>query len=105
MASEIGALTGGLRRRVAKELLRPAPRVPLRGRRSLPDAVRGKRVLVTGASSGIGRESALRIGEAGGELLLVARRRAELEEVEVEIERLGGAAHVLPADLSEADEV
>jgi NAD(P)-dependent dehydrogenase (short-subunit alcohol dehydrogenase family) len=99
------SLVGGLGRRIATELLRPSPRLPLPRRRNLPKAVEDKRILITGASSGIGRESALRIGEAGGEVLLVARRRGELEEVASEIRRLGGRAHVFPTDLSETEQV
>jgi len=37
--------------------------------------------VVTGASSGIGLETALRIGEAGGTVILVSRTREKLEEV------------------------
>jgi hypothetical protein len=69
--------------------------------RSLSSAVRGKRVLITGASSGIGLETALEVGEAGGEVLLVSRTREKLEEVATQIEEAGGIAHVHPADLSD----
>jgi short-subunit dehydrogenase len=72
---------------------------------SLGDAVRGKTVMITGSSSGIGRAAALKIGEAGGTVLLVARTREKLEEVRTEIERLGGRAHVHPADLSNIDDI
>ena len=43
-------------------------------------------VVVAGASSGIGRETALKIGEAGGEVLLVSRTREKLEEVARQVE-------------------
>ena len=46
-----------------------------------PASIKGKRVLITGASSGIGLETALKVGEAGGEVLLVSRTREKLEEV------------------------
>ena len=72
--------------------------------RSLAGAVRGKVVVVTGASSGIGRASALKVGEAGARVVLVARNEAELEGVRREIEALGGAADVYPCDLANADE-
>jgi hypothetical protein len=39
--------------------------------RSLTKAIEGKKILITGASSGIGLETALKVGEAGGEVLLV----------------------------------
>ena len=46
--------------------------------RSLEDAVNGRTVMITGASSGIGKAAALEIGEAGGTMLLVARRQDQL---------------------------
>ena len=49
--------------------------------RWLASAIKGKRILITGASSGIGLETALKIGEAGGEVILVSRTREKLEEV------------------------
>src|SRR3954469_6994774 len=73
--------------------------------RSLSKSVEGKRIVVTGASSGIGRTLALKIGEAGGEVMLVSRTREKLEEVAKEIEELGGKAHVHPADLSDLDDI
>ncbi|HYZ71049.1 MAG TPA: SDR family NAD(P)-dependent oxidoreductase, partial [Thermoleophilaceae bacterium] len=73
--------------------------------RSLTSSIRGKRVLITGASSGIGLETALKVGEAGGEVLLVSRTREKLEEVAGEIEDRGGTAHVHPADLADLDEI
>ena len=41
---------------------------------SLHNAVKGKTIMITGASSGIGEAASLQIGKAGGKLLLVARR-------------------------------
>ncbi len=72
---------------------------------SLQDSVKAKNVLITGASSGIGRSTALKIGEAKGTVLLVARTRDKLEEVAAEVEQLGGCAHVHPCDLSDPDDV
>jgi NAD(P)-dependent dehydrogenase (short-subunit alcohol dehydrogenase family) len=73
--------------------------------RSLASAVQGKRVMITGASSGIGLETALKVGEAGGEVLLVSRTREKLEEVAREVEERGGVAHVHPCDLSDLDDI
>jgi NAD(P)-dependent dehydrogenase (short-subunit alcohol dehydrogenase family) len=73
--------------------------------RSLTSAVRGKKVMITGASSGIGLETAKKVGEAGGEVLLVSRTREKLEELASEIEELGGTAHVHPADLSDLEDI
>ncbi len=72
---------------------------------SLAGAIEGKRVMITGASAGIGREAALRVGEAGGIVLLVARTASKLEEVRAEIAELGGTAHVHAADLSSVDDI
>jgi NAD(P)-dependent dehydrogenase (short-subunit alcohol dehydrogenase family) len=73
--------------------------------RSLAGAIRGKRILITGASSGIGLETALKIGDAGGEVLLVSRTREKLEEVARDVEERGGVAHVHPADLSDLEDI
>ncbi len=69
--------------------------------RSLGGAVGGRIVLVTGASSGIGRASALRLAEAGATVLLVARDPARLGEVEATIRARGGVAHAYPCDLTD----
>jgi short-subunit dehydrogenase len=73
--------------------------------RSLSSAVKDKVIVVTGASSGIGREVAKKIGEAGGTVILVARTREKLEELQNEVEEAGGVAHVHPADLSDMDDI
>jgi short-subunit dehydrogenase len=72
---------------------------------SLEHAVRGRTVLITGASSGIGEAAALAVGRAGGHVLLVARTREKLEAVAEEIFNLGGSAHVHPADLNDLADI
>jgi short-subunit dehydrogenase len=72
---------------------------------SLEGAVAGRAVLITGASSGIGKSAALKIGEAGGITLLVARTEETLREVADEVEELGGVAYVYPCDLSDTDDI
>ncbi len=65
----------------------------------------GKRALVTGASSGIGRLLSSRLARAGADVVLVARRRSELEDVAKEIESLGRRALVLPCDVGDRSQV
>jgi NAD(P)-dependent dehydrogenase (short-subunit alcohol dehydrogenase family) len=71
---------------------------------ALARAVRGRRVLITGASSGIGRAAALKLGAAGARVLLVARSKQRLERIRHLIERSGGEAVVYPADLTNAEQ-
>ncbi len=73
--------------------------------RSFEGAVNGRTVVITGASSGIGRAAAVKIAAAGGVPILVARSRDKLEEVQKEIESRGGTAHVYTADLSDNDSI
>jgi NAD(P)-dependent dehydrogenase (short-subunit alcohol dehydrogenase family)/thioester reductase-like protein len=71
---------------------------------SLEGNVGGKVVLITGASSGIGKVSALRLAEAGGHVLLVARSAEKLEETAAEIAELGGMATIYQADVSNMED-
>jgi short-subunit dehydrogenase len=73
--------------------------------RSLTAAVRGKVVLITGASSGIGRATAVKVADAGATVLLVARSLEKLEEAKAEIEAAGGIAHIHQCDMSDIEEV
>jgi NAD(P)-dependent dehydrogenase (short-subunit alcohol dehydrogenase family) len=66
----------------------------------LQSFLRGKRVLITGASSGIGEALAVECGRLGAHVLLVARREEKLAEIVSAIEASGGRASALPADLS-----
>ena len=66
-------------------------------------AVDGQVILITGASSGIGRASALRLAGAGATVLLVARTVDKLDEVRAEIERTGGTAFVHPCDIGDTE--
>jgi NAD(P)-dependent dehydrogenase (short-subunit alcohol dehydrogenase family) len=61
-----------------------------------------KVVLITGASSGIGKALALRVAGQGALLSLLARNREALQEVASEIEQRGGRALVLPVDVTDA---
>ncbi len=73
--------------------------------RSFEGAVNGKVVLITGASSGIGKAAALKIAAAGGIPLLVARNAEKLQETKDEIEAEGGTAYLYSADLADLDSV
>lgn len=61
----------------------------------------GKRVLITGASSGIGKAMALSLGEKGCELFLLARRKEKLEEVANELKDV--KVHLIAADVNDPD--
>jgi short-subunit dehydrogenase len=73
--------------------------------RTLEDAVEGKVVVVTGGSSGIGEAVAHKIAAAGGEVVLVARTRENLDKVADDIGAAGGVAHVYPCDLADMDAI
>jgi short-subunit dehydrogenase len=62
-------------------------------------------VVVTGASSGIGRETALQLAAHGTTVVLAARKREALDGLAKEVERLGGSATVVPTDVSEWEQV
>ena len=86
----------------------PSARVRRLARRVSGDTtspLAGRRVLVTGASSGIGEATARAAAAAGATVLLVARREAELERVSTEIEQQGGRAAAYVCDLTDFDAV
>jgi short-subunit dehydrogenase len=84
-----------LRRHVLTRLRRGAPRSPLAG----------QRVLVTGASSGIGEATARAVAARGAVVLLVARRSVELDRVVGDIAAAGGTASAYPCDLTDGTAV
>ena len=59
--------------------------------------------IVTGASSGIGEATALRLAEEGARVVLVGRRRGRLDTVAESIETRGGEVVVVEADITDAD--
>ena len=65
--------------------------------------LQGQVALVTGASSGLGRASALALAESGAEVVLLARSAEDLEHVVTEIAQRGRRALALPGDLAHED--
>ena len=63
-------------------------------------ALGGKTALVTGASSGLGRATAVALARAGADVALVARGANELEETGEEVSKTGRRVLALPADLA-----
>jgi NAD(P)-dependent dehydrogenase (short-subunit alcohol dehydrogenase family) len=70
-----------------------------------PGRFAGRCAVVTGASAGIGRATALRLAAEGARVGLIARRREPLEATASEIAAAGGEALVLPADSSVEEEI
>lgn len=68
-------------------------------------AVGQQAVVITGASSGIGRETALEFGRKGASVVLAARNEEALQALSAEIERLGGKALAVKTDVAEWDQV
>lgn len=66
-------------------------------------SVRGSRVLVTGASSGIGRALAVELAARGADLLLTARRVEALEQTQQQVAERGGRATLVVGDLAAAE--
>jgi thioester reductase-like protein len=79
---------------------------PARARRPRPGGpLAGRTVVITGASSGIGRATALAVARRGAVPLLVARTVEKLDDVRREIEDDGGAAYVYPCDITDTEAV
>jgi NAD(P)-dependent dehydrogenase (short-subunit alcohol dehydrogenase family) len=65
----------------------------------------GKVVLVTGGTSGIGRETAIQFAKAGAKVVVAGRRKAEGEAVVREIEQAGGAGLFVQTDVAREEDV
>ena len=68
----------------------------------LAQAVRGKTVLITGGSAGIGRATALKLARAGAQVLIVGREPQRLEATAAEIRDIGGQVGAYSCDITEA---
>lgn len=69
------------------------------------NSLQDKVVVITGASSGVGRAMAIELSKKGARLVLAARREEALQEVVAECEALGGTAIAVPTDVRYADTV
>lgn len=69
------------------------------------EEINGKYVVITGASSGIGRATALRLAKQGAHVVLLARREEELAEVCAEIQAAGGQCAYYSVDLNDFDAI
>lgn len=69
--------------------------------RSLSGRLEGKVVMITGASSGIGEATALKLAEAGGKVVIVARGAEKLEDTAKRMRKLGGEAHIYTCDVAD----
>ena len=94
-----------LRRRLTDAIALAGMRPPLSAPTGTTVRLRGKRVLVTGASSGIGEAGAELFARNGAEVIVVARREDLLQEVADRITANGGTATAVPCDLSDLNAV
>ena len=94
-------LRGRLTEAIALAGMRPP--LSVSGRTRIP--LRGKRVLITGSSSGIGEAGAEQFAAEGAEVILVARRADLLDAVAARITARGGIATAIACDLSDLDAV
>ncbi|WP_156690505.1 SDR family oxidoreductase [Mycobacterium sp. Marseille-P9652] len=79
---------------------------PDRARRGNPrDPLRGRHVIITGASSGIGRAAAIAVAERGATVFALARSADALDELVAEIRAAGGDAHAFTCDVTDSTSV
>ena len=74
-------------------------------KKKITNAVKGKKIIITGASSGIGERTAFLLSECGAHVILLARTEDKLKIVKENIETLGGKASYYPCDLTDMDNI
>lgn len=72
---------------------------------SMTESLGGKVVLIAGASSGMGRATAIAVARSGAHVILAARNRDSLAEVQQEIHADGGEASAVPTDFTDRDAI
>jgi short-subunit dehydrogenase len=71
----------------------------------MADSLKGKVVLITGASSGFGEDAARLFAKDGCSVVLAARRIERLQAIAIEIQGAGGEAFAIPLDINERAEI
>ncbi len=74
-------------------------------KKAIAKAVKGKHIVITGASSGIGERTAFLLSECGAHVILLARTKDKLKIVADNIETLGGRASYYPCDLTDMGDI
>jgi len=74
-------------------------------KKTITKTVKGKNIIITGASSGIGERTAFLLSECGAHVILLARTEDKLKTVKENIETLGGKASYYPCDLTDMDDI
>src|SRR4029077_2653824 len=93
------------RPRRAQRLCSERNLAPPRDGENVTKTLAGTAALVTGASSGIGAATARALAAHGAAVALLARRADRLDQVKADIESAGGTALVVPADVTDAEQV
>lgn len=98
-----------MRRRVREQVVLASqrPPIPLKCQLNRAESIdlAGKRILLTGASSGIGAAAAVQFARRGAVVAVVARRAELLDDLVERIESYGGTAHAFPCDMSDVDAI
>ena len=101
-ATFVDAISAAIGRARAPGDGRPEERNPrIEGATPMPRPLSEQVIVITGASSGIGRETAMRAARAGATVVLAARNEQALRDVAEQIDRTGGRALAIVADVAE----